>query len=472
MLTRRQFLDVAVKTSAGFAAGQTASHCLAQAAPTLNLELAKTAPVTIPANFIGLGYEMSSVASRGLLSAENEKYVRLVQGLASEGVLRVGGIVANYTRFEPQGLAIAEPTNTVITLATLEQFAKFLEKTNWTTIWSLNFSQGGLPAAIEEARAVSRILGKKLLALEIGNEVDSYGRGQRQMRELPYEYENYRGEYRTWHKAIADAVPGVSFAAPDTASNVEWVERMALDANGEVQLLTTHYYRNGQKRGSAEQLMLPDPRLPDVLKRLRAASQESRIPWRMCETNSFSGGGRPGVSDTFLGALWTLDFMLLLATNGCAGVNMETGVNQLGFVSSYSPIQDDGHGINSAGVPYYGMLAFSKAFSSCREALPLQFDPKGANLTAYAMGASGKVQSVVIVNREPSQDFHLKIDALGLRSASVQRLSAPSADATTGITFAGATVDASGFWKSVTGETIHNGEVHVPHMSAAVLRRV
>src|SRR6185312_13150970 len=94
-----------------------------------------------------------------------------------------------------------------------------------------------------------------------------------------------------------------------------------------------------------------------------------------------------GISDTFLGALWTLDFMLLLASYGCSGVNIETGVNQLGFVSSYSPIQDDGHGVNAAGVPYYGMLAFAKAFAGCDALLPLDFDANNINCTAYAMGS-------------------------------------------------------------------------------------
>jgi hypothetical protein len=60
-------------------------------------------------------------------------------------------------------------------------------------------------------------------------------------------------------------------------------------------------------------------------------------------------------------ALWVLDYHFTLAANGCSGANMETGVNQLGFVSSYSPIGDDGHGHYSARPEYYGMLAFSHA---------------------------------------------------------------------------------------------------------------
>jgi hypothetical protein len=240
----------------------------------------------------------------------------------------------------------------------MENHAKYGES------FSVNFAQGTIADAIEEARAVFELLGSRLLALEIGNEVDSYGRGQR-FRSPSFSYEAYRNEYGEWHAAITKAVPGIRFAAPDTARTGDWVEQMSRDANGEVQLLTTHYYRNGQAQGSAEQLLTSDPRLKDVMERLRIVSQQSGIPCRMCEINSFSGGGRPGVSDTFIGALWTLNTMLLLAQNGCSGVNIETGVNQLGFVSSYSPIQDDGKGVNSAGVPYYGMLvlAFFPVFS-------------------------------------------------------------------------------------------------------------
>jgi len=470
MLTRRTLIQNAAKASAAFALPPSILRSGAST-PLITLRLAKAAPIEIPADFIGLGYEMSSVAPLGLLSRTNSRYVELVRGLAPRGVLRVGGIVADYTHYAPDGTITAEPQNTVITRASLEQFAGFLRKIGWTAIWSVNFARGTLAEAVDEARAVSAVLGPQLQALEIGNEVENYARGQRLVRKAPYEYENYRAEYTEWHDAILKAVPGIRFAAPDTATNVEWVERMARDARGSVQLLTTHYYRNGQKRGSADQLLTPDPRLKDVLTRVRAASVESGIPWRICETNSFSGGGLPGVSDTFLGALWTLDFMLLLASYGCSGVNIETGVNQLGFVSSYSPIQDDGHGVNAAGVPYYGMLAFAKAFAGCDALLPLDFDANNINCTAYAMGSAGKPLSIVVVNRDSSQDIDMSIAELGMGSMSAQRLVAPAVDSKTSVTFAGGSVDTRGVWKPVSHEMIRNGRVTVPHMSAVVLRR-
>ena len=468
MLTRRTLLGNTLKISAGLALIPAVSG-FAEENVLLTLKLSKTAPVAIPANFTGLGYEMSSVATPGLLSVTNHRYVELIKGLGSKGVLRAGGIVANYTRYQPNGTSVAERQNTVITRASLDQFAAFLRKIGWTAIWSVNFAQGSVQEAVEEARAVKDVLGPQLLAIEIGNEVESYGHGQQAFRPPSYDYEAYRAEYNEWHAAMVKAVPDLRFAAPDTARSVEWVERMAKDANGDVQLLTTHYYRNGQKQGTTEQLLLPDPRLSDVLNRLRTASRLSGIPWRMCETNSFSGGGHPGISDTFIGALWTLDYMLLLAQYGCSGVNMETGVNQLGFVSSYSPIQDNGNGINAAGVPYYGMLAFATAAAGNDEILPVQIDAQGINLTAYALGTAAKPRCVVIVNRDGVHDAQVSLAELGMGNVSALRLLAPSPDSKSNVTFGGAAVDAEGKWSARSREHIRDGKITVSQMSAVVL---
>ena len=468
MISRRTLLENSLKISAGLALAKTRVG-FAETTASAQIRLTNAAPVKIPADFTGLGYEMSSVAPLGLLSAQNERYVQLIHGLGAEGVLRVGGIVANFTRYEPHGTIAAEMKNTVVTDETLHQFAEFLRRTGWSAIWSVNFAQGTIDDAVKEAKAVHQALGSRLLALEVGNEVDSYNKGQ-PFRSPTYDYAAYRREYTAWHAAIASAIPEIRFAAPDTARAYEWAEAMAHDADDTVQLLTAHYYRNGQQRGSAEQLLTPDPRLQQMLTGMRSASQQSRIPWRMCETNSFSGGGRPGVSDTFIGALWTLDFMLLLAANGCVGVNIETGVNQLGFISSYSPIQDDGKGVNSAGTPYYGMLAFAAATAGGLDVLPCELETGGVNLTAYVLGSGAKARSVALINRDRTKDATVPLSELGLSKASLLRLLAPSAESTNGVTFGGASVDAMGRWVAAKKETVRGAVVTVPAMSAAVIR--
>jgi len=470
MFSRRAFLSNAVKCCASLSLSDSSPAVINVSDLPNKPRLSGAAPVSVSGNFIGLGYEMSSVATPGLLNVDNHRYVNLIKGLGPAGVLRVGGIVADYTRYEPSGTSRAERQNTVITRTDLDCFGEFLRTTGWSAIWSVNFAQGRIEDAIIEARAVSTALGGRLLALELGNEVENYGHGEEPFRASPYNYETYRAEYSEWLAAIRKAVPGIRFAAPDTASSVEWVERIANDSKGDVQLLTTHYYRGNQKFGTAEQLLRPDPRLKDALVRLRAVSQRSGIPWRMCETNSFFGGGRPGVSDTFVGALWTLDYMLLLAQYGCSGVNIETGINQLGFISSYSPIQDDQKGTNTAGSPYYGMLAFAAAVVDCNEVLPTDIDTRGINMAIYVLGTGGKPRSVVIVNKDSLQDAHLSIRELGMNTVIALRLIAPSAESKTEVTFGDSAVDPDGRWKAGTKEEIRDGAVAIPRMSAIVLR--
>jgi hypothetical protein len=323
-----------------------------------------------------------------------------------------------------------------------------------------------LENVIGELRDVSALLGDRLLAVEIGNEVEAYSRGRQPHRPDGYTYEQYRAEYARWYEAISGAVPHLSFAAPDTAGSIEWVERMAADNNGTAQILTTHYYRAGQQNANPEQLRVVDDRLRDKVQHLKAASAKSGLPWRICETNSYSGGGHPGLSDTLLGALWTLDYMLFLATSGCAGVNIETGVNQLGFVSSYSPIQDDEHGRNWAGAPYYGMLAARAALAGSRNVLAVSFQNAPPTLTGYAFGeTAARPAAIVVINRHASEDVSIELGASGQHLAHAAWISGSGND----VTFSGSTVSADGTWRP--GRTVSPPRhlQTVPAMSAVVL---
>lgn len=469
MVTRRALLKSAVALSATAAFGQTSRLAPGETAFEFRVRPGKPL-ATIPGDFIGLGYEMSSVARPGLLSVDNVPYVQMVRHLGSKGVLRFGGIVADFTRYSAGGNEIGQPKNTVITRASLHRLRAFLDVTGWTVIWSVNFGRGTLEEAIVEAKDVSRMLGPRLLAIELGNEVENYSRGSEPLRHPPYSYEEYRAEYTRWRTAIVAAVPGLSFAAPDTAASVEWVERMAADSHGDVQLLTTHYYRGNQKFATLDQLMHADPELKIKLERLRHASNESGLPWRMCETNSFFGGGRPGLSDTLAGALWILDYMLLLAQYGCAGVNMETGVNQLGFISSYSPIQDDGAGHNTAGAPYYGMLAFSAATADASNVLAVETVGDDTGVSMYGLGIGERLRNIVLINNTSDQSARVSLDHSGLDRPSALRLAGPSLDSTTGVTFGGAAVDALGHWTAAKPESVRTATVIVPPGSAVIIR--
>ena len=375
-MTRRQFLA----QSASFAAAFVAEPANAI---RIRLNSAKPLGAVIPRNFVGLGYEISSVARTGLLSAANHSYVELVRGLGPQGVIRIGGNTSDYSTFSAGGSAVSAPKATVINAANLQELGSFLEATGWDLIWGLNLGRGTEKEAVDEAQAVAISAKGRLLALEIGNEPDLFGHNATH-RPTGYGYKDFLLEYRRYKDAIRRVLPGVAFAGPDVAGATDWVRQFATDEGHDLRLLTHHYYREcANPTSTLEKLLKDDPKLPPELAQLSAASAASHLPYRICETNSFCGGGKLGVSDTFGAALWVLDFMFKLAAAGAAGVNMETGVNQVGFISFYSPIGDDERGAYNAAPEYLGMRAFVQA--SQGRLISAEYDPGAINLVAYAV---------------------------------------------------------------------------------------
>jgi hypothetical protein len=410
-----------------------------------------------------------------LLSRANGVYVQLVRTLGVHGVIRVGGNTADYASYAPAAPAVSSPYGTVVNDAVLKELGSFLEATGWKLIWALDLGRGSETDAIAEARAVLAIAGDRLLAFEIGNEPDLFSHEKH--RKPEYNYEDWLADYRRYKKALRAEFPGIPFAGPDVAGKTDWVTRFASDEGKDAVLLTHHYYREGQNPGSTiEKLLGVDPKLQPELDQLRAASQSCGLPYRICEVNSFSGGGRPGVSDTMAGALWALDYMFTLASNGCSGVNMETGMNHRGFISSYSPIGDDEQGHYSAKPEYYGLLAFSLAGRG--ELLTAEADANSAEIKAYATRPKEGTLVLTVINKGTGASvLDVNVGSHGqARQASVIRLTGPALDAKAGISLGGAEVTPTGTWKQATSETlpVRNGQlsIHMPPASAAILQVV
>lgn len=402
----------------------------------------------IPNDFLGLGYEISSVSTPGLLSARNHAYVKLVRALGPSGVIRIGGITADYASYKPAAQSVSSPKASIVNRANLADLASFLKATNWKLIWNLNLGTGSLEDAVTEAEAVAKEIKQNLLAFEIGNEPDLFNRGSSAHRPASYGYPDWLAEYRRFKAAVRAKLPNAALAGPDAASDTEWVTRFAADESSDLKLLTHHYYRECAGPGSTlDKLLNPDPKLQPLLEKLRAATQKSSVPYRICETNSFCGGGKQGVSDTFGAALWALEFLWKLAEAGCAGVNMETGVNQLDFISWYSPIAG-----NQAKPEYFGMLAFAELPGA--ERVSIATNNANLNLSTYA-AIKGNLTYLTIINKDSqSATINLKLDR-SISAMQVMRLQAPSLASTEGVTFK----------PSAT-----SGEIEIPAASAAVIK--
>jgi hypothetical protein len=425
----------------------------------------------IPADFIGLGYEISSVARPGLLSSSNAVYVQLVQTLSPQGNIRIGGNTADYAAYSATGPAVSAPKSTAVNRQSIVELASFLNTIGWKLIWGLNLGNGSEKQAVEEAKVVTEIVKDKLLAFEIGNEVDLFSHEGH--RTQGYTFEQYLKEYRQYKAAIRAELPHARFAGPDIAGKTDWVTQFAEAEGNDLVLLTHHYYRSGESPSSSfDMLFNPDPKLTPTLETLERATAKSNVPYRICETNSFSGGGRPGVSGTFGAALWVLQYMFQLAYGKAAGVNMETGVNHRGFVSSYSPIGDDEHGHHLARAEYYGMLAFAQAARGKMKSVTL--DSKNPNFAGYATSQNEDRIMLTLINKDRLKRVEFTFECgKRIKQANALRLEAPALESESAITLGGSVVNPNGSWSSKKIEPCRlsssGAKLLLPPASAAVV---
>jgi glycosyl hydrolase family 79 len=455
----------------------------------------------IPDDFTGLGYEISSVAIPGLLSDKNRAYVQLVHGLGTNGVIRVGGITSDSASYAADAMASSAAKATVINAANLRELGAFLDAIGWRLIWGLNLGGGDRNSAAEEAVAVAAAVKDKLLAFEIGNEPDGFaGDAFNSHRPKNYGYGDYLREFRAYKAVIRGKLPDAPFAGPDASWATDWVSRFAADEGSDLKLLTRHYYRAGannpyldrligagpaispglhadyearRKNNKIELLMREDTSIRGMLQQLSAAASAAHIPFRICEANSFYGGGQPGVSDAFVSALWVLDFMWTLAYGGAAGVNMQTGVNHLDFVSYYSAIRNDANGVASIGPEYYGMLAFAQAGKG--ERIALDYDAAGTNLTAYAVLGDPGHLTLTLINKDQDANADIMITTgQTFQKTTVLRLKGLALNSADNVTLGGSEVAANGRWQPTEVESLRAvggaSEIHVPAASAAIVK--
>lgn len=447
-------------------AGEPESHVV-----TIQIDPA-TASGRISDQFLGFGYETSAVAQPGFFSAKNSRMIRLYQNLSPHGLIRVGGNVSDHTRFIRDG--IAEPNTerkvTIINQASLSDLGDFARATGWHVTWGLNLGTGTKEDAVIEAVAVDRALGSSLQSFEIGNEVDL-------MRKYAKNFDAYHAAYLDYKAAIRARLPNAVFSGPDSAGSFEFVEKFVAAESSDMALVTHHYYRGGARdpKSTIDRLLARDTAFDSRLQQLRTLCAANHLDYRINEVNSYSGGGKEGVSDTFASALWTLDYLFDLASHGCSGANVETDINQLGFISFYSPIVHDAKGICSARPEYYGMLAF--AMASRGELLGCHVEKDTINLTAYATRDAHGTIYLTVINKDVTRDAGV-VWASPAASGEpwVYRLSAASIDAKTGVTFGDSAVADDGNWTPSVRDRVpmNSSSVRfsVPHASVAVLEFV
>jgi glycosyl hydrolase family 79 len=411
----------------------------------------------IPENFLGLSFETAGLLSGEIFSSANQSLISLIRGLGPKGVIRIGGNSSDRPSLR-KGLAWNR--------APIEQLSGFLSATGWQLIYGLDLGSGKAEQAAAEAEIVAQVVGSNLLAFQFGNEPDLF---RLNVRKPNYGVSDYIGEWREFLTALKARVPDAPLAGPDIANDTSWLGPF-IDAFGsELVFLTCHYYSEGPASRSdvtMERMLDSGGVLANIIDSVAGRTAGSELKVRMAETNSVYGGGKLGISDTLGAALWGVDVMFTLAQAGWLGVNFHGG-----DAGPYSPTARSSSGVFEPRPLYYAMLLF--AYAGRGSLVPIHGQGIRQSLGAFAVRGTGDERRVVLVNKDPAKDAHVRIAAIG-QKATILRLAAPSADSKTDITFGGASVDPNGDWapklkESVTLES-NRFLLELPPASAAVVQ--
>jgi len=427
---------------------------------------------------VGLAYEKESLYEPLFMGA-NADLIGLF-GRLGTSVLRLGGDSVDQNVWTPAGKG---QTAGQIAPADVDALAAFLKATGWSCIYGINLGGSATGAttpelAAEEIAYVSKALGAALVGVEIGNECENYvDPGSYYQFDWTVEmFEALWGQYRD---AIVARTPNAPMVGPAAGSDVGgWTIPFGESVTEKrIGLVTQHYYRGPATAAtvSVEDLVSPDANLVSELKLLREGAESIGVPFRMAESNSYWSGGKAGVSDAYASSLWAIDMIFQCALGGASGINFQGG-----GVGCYTPIEDNAGAVVEARPVYYGLLMATMVGEGTL--LSNELNVGGLNVTAYAVNAADGGMSLVLVNKDATQNLDLSIALPGsMKSATLQVMTQlsegatmPSLSATSGVSIQGGSVAKDGGFApgevydlTVSGEQV---SCYVPALSAVLVK--
>jgi len=432
---------------------------------------------TIGADFTGFSYEKTHITN-GSLTSNNMNLIGLYKLLGTP-MLRIGANDVEVCTWAGAGDAPSQPNGqpftSKVTTGEVDQFCGFLAAAGTKAIYGVNFQKGNVTLSSAEVAYVMGQCGSSIVGIEIGNEPDKFAT-----------WAITTPDYEKFADAIV-ATPGALLIGPactskaPTTFTVPFADTISAKYGSKFALLTQHSYVAGASTSgcSVPNLQITTTQLTDIFDTVEAVVTKDQIPgWRMGENNTCSNHGQQGVSDTFVSALWAIDYMFEVAKRGGSGINFHTSENGMdGTVPFYyEPIKEDKGVVVQVQPEYYGMLLFSQA--GVGSMVSTSVTTSAQYFTSWAIKTDG-FTSVVLNNRNSSSGVNATVNlGSAVSSASAIYLEGTPAGnltATAGnVTLAGAKVSVAGDWprnapyiQSVSGNSV---SVYVPAASAALVR--
>jgi hypothetical protein len=337
-----------------------------------------------------------------------------------------------------------EPTPT-----TARPFAELAKALGTHFYLGVNLGPDNVNLAVDQAVAYAgQMPAGSLDGIEIGNEPDIYPKNGK--RTSSYTFQDYLVDFNTWKTNILARLPsstrlmGPSWSGIGSLSNFQTFD--AAEANALAAVSQHYYVANGATSNPDDILLTPNAmRNPNLVASPVVTTHQHGIPFRMGELNSLYNGGESGISNAFQSALWAVDTMFAYANVGVDGVNWHSG-NGGAYAAFSFNISSSGtktnYALTSVRPLYYGLLFFQAATGNSAHLLPVTLNTQ-ANLSAWATVDAANTPRLVLINKSETSTGTVNITISGYSHARIYRLTAPTFQSTSGVTFAGQTFDGS-----------------------------
>ncbi len=471
----------------------------------------------IPADFSGLSIETGSLRSGngGVLGNWLDDSTHFPDNFHAEMITLFNNLGIKNIRV---GGGSVDMNNTIPTNADRDAFFRFVKATGLSVEYSLRLLNGSITTDTTIAKYVWTNYGKYIRSFEIGNEPDFHSYHTypgHTVDTLIYEtspgtpgsaFPSYMADWKKFAAAVSTAIPDAKFGGPDTGSNypvpsangtysdtyyngLPWTVQFmdSTKSLGNVTGIYLHNYVGGgashQTPQSMANAMLSaawvNTYYPDLYNTSCVPVLKAGLPYRLTESNSFTGGLADG-STSYATALFSLDYMHWWAEHDASGVNFH---NKQWVLND--TIYRDSNGNYQVHPMGYGITAFKIGGHGAVDSVAIT-NPDNVDLTAYAVQDSSGELFVTVINKEhdlntpyapAAKNAIVRISAPGMPdTASAMFLTAPGRNVLdqSGVTLGGATIRNDkpfvGKWSAIDTARAGYYVVNLPQATAAVVR--
>ena len=426
----------------------------------------QTTTAPLPAGFVGLGLEFQTIpAWTGAAPGQvNMALVNLIRNLSPVPVIRVGGVSTDRSWWPVPGMQRSPGVTYNLGPAWLSTAQTLVDRTGAKLILGINLEDDSTKLAqVEEQHFLAGLGREHIRAFEVGNEPELYEiypwyKLARDNLIIPW-YSTKPGRpvfsrppgygilgYFSDFTRFRQALPGEPLAGLDSGSEY-WLSRLPgfLAAEPGLSMVTFHRYGlNGCQKNPAQPNYTSIPHLvglhasrglmqgvPLAVSQAHAAHAAFQID----ELNSSFCDGVPGVSNSFASALWLLDTLFEMRSDGVDGVNLHTFPGAASALFDFAKV----NGVWNAAVhpEYYGALMFGRAAPPGSRLLKMSATSVGA-VRAWATTSTQGVRVLLIndnLNRRAT--VHVTVPLATRGPATVTLLTAPQPASTIKVTLGG-----------------------------------